>query len=68
MAANTVMATFLILMFVYSPALMPCDADRLTLQAEIYAVKAAEKCGPCECCRTLTPPCCLCGPCLPPQP
>ncbi|KAL0341949.1 UNVERIFIED_CONTAM: hypothetical protein Scaly_1857500 [Sesamum calycinum] len=33
MAANTVMATFLILMFVYSPALMPCDADRLTLQA-----------------------------------
>ncbi|KAI3455514.1 hypothetical protein Pfo_012177 [Paulownia fortunei] len=63
MAAKSLMVTFLIIMFVFSPALMPCDAARLTYQE--FDVKAEEKCGPCVCCQTLTPPCCGCGPCLP---
>ncbi|KAI3455515.1 hypothetical protein Pfo_012178 [Paulownia fortunei] len=66
MATNSmksVMATFMIIMFVFSPVLMPCDAARLTYQE--FGVKL-EKCGPCTCCQPNSPPCCLCACPVPP--
>ncbi|KAL0441457.1 UNVERIFIED_CONTAM: hypothetical protein Sradi_0084600 [Sesamum radiatum] len=60
---KSLMVTFMIIMLVYSPAITPCNAGRLTYQefgAEL------EKCGPCYCCRPDTPPCCLCACPVPP--
>ncbi|KAL7140215.1 hypothetical protein ABFS83_09G106900 [Erythranthe nasuta] len=65
MAINsTAMATFMIIMLVFSPALMmPCDAARLTNRG--FGVML-EKCGPCMCCQPNTPLCCLCACPVPP--